>query len=148
MNVVLFLALLLVCCGYSAAYGGAPERIAAAIIAAAVAATVVIGSIQFVTFQSAEIGIIVIDAVMAVALMGLALRANRYWPMAMTACVGVGLLGHTAVWAAPSIVPQVYAVFHAFSGYPALLILAAGTYRHRRRLIHNGIDRPWSFAQG
>lgn len=144
MNVLLFLVLLTTCCGYSVVCGGAPERAAAAIVLAAVAATIAVGRLHFRQFSTPEVGILLVDLATFAAMMTLSLRANRFWPMAAAACLGVGLLSHAAVLLAPGIVPGVYAAFHAFSAYPVLLILAAGTYRHRRRRRTSGTERSWS----
>lgn len=144
MNVPLFLALLVLCCGYAACFGGAPERIAAAIMVSGVAATAVIGQIHFRNFSGPETGLLLVDAAAFAAFTTLALKADRFWPMAVAACVGVGLLMHMAVWMKPGMVPSVYATFHAFSAYPALIIIAAGTFRHRKRVRTTGTDPSWS----
>lgn len=144
MNILLFLALLATCCGYSIVFGGGPERTAAGILLAAVAATATVGQLHFRQFSGPEIGILLVDFATFTALMVLAVRADRFWPMAVAACVGVGLMAHASILLAPGIVPSVYATLHAFSAYPTLLILAAGTYRHRKRLKMTGIERSWS----
>lgn len=148
MNVIAFLLLMVACCGYSAVYGGGPERVAAAIIAAAVMATMLAGRLFFSGFATTEIAILAIDAAMFLGLLLLSVSADRYWPMAMTACVGVGLLAHAAVWSAPAILPNIYAAMHAFPSYPVLLILAVATFRHRRRVRRNGTDPSWSNSLG
>lgn len=148
MNIVVFLALLVACCGYAACFGGAPERVAAAIMMVAVAATATVGQIHFRQFSTPEMGLALVDAAAFAAFVTLTLKADRFWPIGVAACIGVGLLMQAAVWMRPSTVPSVYATFHAFSAYPALMILAIGTFRHRRRLKATGTDRSWSHSSG
>jgi hypothetical protein len=62
----------------------------------------------------------------------------------MAALLGLGLQLQVLSWVAPHPNRQVYKVLHALNAYPVLLVLAAGTRRHRRRLARDGADRNWS----
>jgi cytochrome bd-type quinol oxidase subunit 2 len=143
-HIVLFLTLLVVCTSYALIRGGAPERVAAVIVLAGVLGTGLVSSSYLGRFSSVEIRIAAVDALMTMALIILALKANRYWPMWMAATVAFGLVAHLAQVVAPDIMPKVYATAHAFSSYPTLLVLAVGTFRHRRRMGTFGSDRAWS----
>lgn len=144
MHIAAFVTLLLATECYSLAYGGVPERIAAAIVGGGVAASVLLGGLHPHLFHTVDTWLLTVDATMFVAVLALAVRADRFWPMAMAACLGVGMLVHVAIWASGDITPVAYATFNAFSGYPVLLVLAIGAHRHRRRLRSRGFDPDWS----
>jgi hypothetical protein len=143
-NVFLYLTLLTATFGYALWRGGAPEKIAAGIILGAVLASGLVASSYRGAFAEREIGIFVVDVTMFGAAVLLALRAERFWPICMAALLGLGLQLQVLSWVAPHPNRQVYKVLHALNAYPVLLVLAAGTRRHRRRLARDGADRNWS----
>lgn len=143
MNKWIFLGLLLTCSAYAFRRGGAPERVAAAMILAAVAATIAAGSSVAAKFFVPMWGVLAVDLALMAGLMGLAVRADRFWPILMAALVGLGLFGHLAAIGTLSMQPLVYAISHAASGYPVLLLLAVATARHRRRKTETGSDAAW-----
>ena len=147
-HVHLFLALLVICSTYALARGGAPERVGTLILLAGIAATALVASKTLGRFSSVEWGIFFVDGVVFLSYLALALTADRFWPMVTTAVVGFGVVAHAAVLLTNLIVPHVYAAAQAFSGYPVVLLLAIGTYRHRRRLRTFGTDRAWSISFG
>src|ERR1700754_1529532 len=91
---VVFYALLGLCTGYALLSGGAPERIAALLFLGATALMPFVLSGQHGRYSYVEVGALTVDAVMYVALLLVALRAERYWPIWMSAMQGVQLLGH------------------------------------------------------
>jgi cytochrome bd-type quinol oxidase subunit 2 len=143
-HILAFLALFILCNTYALSRGGAPERLGAAVLITGLIATAAASTEYAGRFSSAEYSILFVDLVMTLAFAALAVHADRYWPMWMTAVIGFGLVAHLAQTIAPSIMPKVYATAHAFSAYPSLLILAWGTWRHRRRLKEYGEDPAWS----
>lgn len=147
-HVYVFYAVLLVACGYAARAGGGPERCVAAILISGTIATwmVAIGwrGAWLGHFRTVEHAIFLVDCVMLVALTGVALAADRFWPLWLTAIHGFGVVAHIAKAIAPDILPGVYKVEHAFSAYPGLLLLIAATRWHRRRLRATGRDPSWS----
>jgi hypothetical protein len=92
---------------------------------------------------SRNASILAIDTVTAVAMTVLALHAERWWPMLMAALLIVGVQLQIGVWLAPIHHRQVYVVAHAFSAYPVILILLAGTIRHWRRTRRHR-ERAWT----
>ena len=66
----------------------------------------------------------------------------------MSALVGLGLVGHLAMLLHPRVIPWAYAVVLSIWSYPILLLMAAGTYAHQRRLIRNGADPSWTRSSG
>jgi hypothetical protein len=143
MNYV-FTALMLACCGYAFIEGGAPERIGAAIFLIGSVLTYVSLETSPIRFRGVEVGVFIIDFVSFVAFVLLAIRANRFWPIWVSALVGLGLVGHLAMLVHPHVIPWAYAVVLSMWSYPMLLVMTAGTYAHRRRLIRNGADRSWT----
>jgi hypothetical protein len=143
MNYV-FTALMLVCCAYAFVGGGAPERIGAAIFLIGSVLTYVTLELSPVDFRGVEIGVFIIDVVVFAAFVLLALRANRYWPLWMSALLGLGVVAHLAMLVHPRVIPWAYAVVLSIWSYPILLLMAAGTFAHRRRLRENGADPSWT----
>jgi hypothetical protein len=143
MNVY-FTALMLACCAYAFAAGGAPERIGAAIFAIGSLLTYAAVMTSPVNYRGVEVAVFAIDAASFLAFVALALRANRYWPLWVSALVGVGLVGHLAMLLRPQVIPWAYAVILTIWSYPMLLILAAGTRAHQLRMKRTGADPSWT----
>ncbi|MEP9357433.1 hypothetical protein [Sphingomonas sp. KR3-1] len=143
-HVMLFYFLLAGSSAYALWKGGAPERIAAVIILLATLFTLLVAPDKSWVFGSVHAGIFLVDLSMFVALVALALHADRFWPLWMSAMQGFGVFGHISVWLAPSIKPVVYAATHAIASYPILILLAFATYRHLRRVSANGADPSWA----
>ena len=74
----------------------------------------------------------------------IALRANRFWPLWVSAFLGLGVLGHLGRMAGPEVYWWAYAVVLTIWSYPIVALIALGTFLHRRRLALNGVDRSWS----
>ncbi|MDP1025966.1 hypothetical protein Q5H91_01965 [Sphingomonas sp. KR1UV-12] len=150
-HVLFFYALLLLATGTAFRFGGGPERAVATILLAATAATwaVAIAGRGYYDRQfhgGLELGILAVDAALVVALTGVALLADRFWPLWMTAIHAFGLIGHVAKALAPDILPNVYQAAHGFSAYPGLILLIVATHWHRRRMREEGGDRSWSIS--
>ncbi|MGB5723935.1 MAG: hypothetical protein WBM39_05925 [Parasphingorhabdus sp.] len=96
------------------------------------------------TYMHPEVGVLMVDSVMLSAFLALALRAERYWTLWICAMQVIQVLSHIPKMIIPELLPQAYYVIVAFWAYPMLLVLAIGTYRHRRRLRQFGVDRSWS----
>jgi hypothetical protein len=141
---VIFDLLLLLSCGYAVWHGGPPERVGAAIYVAGVLLTQLAASGAAGRYASVEAGILVVDAAMLLALLGLALHAERFWPLWVTALHGISTAGHVVKLVAPEVIPWAYAFALAFWSYPMLLLLVLGTWQHRKRLARHGADKSWS----
>lgn len=145
----LFYVLLAVAVGYSLRRGGAPERMVAAVLLFGTVATwlVAIGPSGSRAGHGRSVmdAVALVDCVMLVGLLGIALFADRFWPLWLTALQAFGVVGHVAKWiGGPDILPHVYKMAHAFSAYPGLMLLIAATFWHQRRLRHSGTDPAWS----
>jgi hypothetical protein len=140
--VVLFNILLVTCAVYAFARGGAPERVvAAAFVAAAAASYAVIPAKGH--FHGVEVGLLLIDAGLLAVLTGVALRANRFWPIWIASFQMFALLVHVARAYQEDVLPIVYFAVISRIAYPMLLMLAIGTARHFWRVRHYGEDADW-----
>lgn len=140
-----FLALLVLCTLYALWAGGAPERIGASIYALSVAATfLIVPKPNQQTWLNLEVGAFAIDAVTLVIFIILALRADRFWPLWVSALLGVAVLGHLARMVMPDTFWRAYAFVLSFWSYPILALMGLGTFLHRRRLARKGADRSWA----
>lgn len=144
MRVLIFLGLLLLACGYALFRGGAPERTVAAAMLAAVMADLTLHS-QFSTlFSRLDISVFVIDLVLLAIFAAVALNAERFWPIWLTAIQAVATLMHVARALRLEILAEAYGALVAFWAYPMVALLAIGTWRHRKRLKQYGAERSWS----
>jgi hypothetical protein len=138
-----YLALLVLCTLYALWAGGGPERLGAAIFALSVAATHLIRTANEQRWLDIEAGELIVDAVTFLAFVAIALRANRYWPLWVSAMLGIGMLGHLARGMIPDTFWWAYAVVLTIWSYPIVLLFALGAFLHRRRLSRYGVDRSW-----
>lgn len=139
-----FVALLILCTVYALAAGGAPERIGAAVYALSCAATHVVLEASQILWRSIEYGVFVIDLAMFAFFCVLAIRADRYWPIWVSALLGLGVLGHLARWAGPDVIPWAYAVILTIWSYPILASIAIGTFNHHRKTARSETHKPWA----
>ena len=96
-----------------------------------------------VVLGGADLGHIAIDAVTAGGLIGVALYANRNYPLWLASMQLVSLLSHFLRIISPSIDPTAYALLAASPMYLAVLIFAVGLSRHLRRQKRHGPYRSW-----
>lgn len=139
-----YYVLLVLCWIYALLKGGLPERIGASIVAIGSSLTMVAISSRTARFGTVELGVVIVDAACLVAFLILALRAERFWPLWLTALQFIGIAGHAIKAAEPDTIPKAYAFAMAFWSYPMLLLIAVGTWRHQKRLARNGVDPSWS----
>lgn len=91
----------------------------------------------------ADLGHIVIDALVAFSLVLVALYANRNYTLWLASMQLVALLSHFLRIISPSIDPTAYALLMAFPMYLAVLIFVVGVIRHLRRQQRHGPYRSW-----
>lgn len=139
-----FVGSLLLCAAYAFIAGGGPERIGAAAYTLSVAATHLILWSHSSEYDAVEFGVLIVDVLIFIIFTILAVRANRYWPIWVSALLGLGVLGHLARWVGPDVIPWAYAVILTIWSYPILAIMALGTFNHQQRLKQFGTDPPWS----
>ncbi|HEX8534774.1 MAG TPA: hypothetical protein VF662_11450 [Allosphingosinicella sp.] len=141
---LIFWALTALCGGYALLRGGAPERIGAATIILGSLLTVALGSAWADRFEYVEVGVFLVDVVVLAVFVLLAVFADRFWPLWVSALQAIGVLAHLARALEPNLMPWAYGVALAMGVYPMLLLLALGTWRHRKRLAAGAADPSWS----
>lgn len=143
-HVVLFNIVLFGACAYAFVAGGAPERWTALVFAAGALATFLIPYQRHVSYHSVHAMILGVDMIVLAALVGIALRANRFWPLYVSSLHVITIAIHGVKAFQPTLVPWMYAGASAKIAYPMLVLLAIGALRHRHRLARFGSDRDWS----
>lgn len=143
MHMMAFNALLLGSCFYALLRGGAPERIVALSLFTAYAATLRAYSAPPSRFDQVEVAVLTVDALLFCALAAVALRADRFWPLAVAGLHLATVGTHVVKFFDVNMIRVTYAVMIAMWSYPMLFILAIGTWRHRRRLKAHGHDKAW-----
>ena len=142
--VVAFNLLLLVTSGYAIWKGGKPEQWAGAALLTAAALTLLTNLLNEVgPFHNMEPVVMLVDIGLLAALVALALKANRYWPIWITAIHASAVAIHFAKLANPALVWPLYAFAASVSSVPIQIILLWATIRHQRRMKLYGIDTPW-----
>lgn len=144
MNVYLYSLLLVATVLYALWRGGAPERAVALLILIAVIASALSLNTTAKVFGSREVGVFAIDIALGAAVIVVALKAERFWPLWLSALLILSVLLELAIWYAPYYYRAIYLILHASSAYPTLMLLALGTMRHRHRLKRFGRDPAWS----
>src|SRR5690348_8693069 len=89
--------ILLGCCGYAILAGGRDERIGAAIMLAGSALTVAAALLPDFSWRTARLGVTLVDLTVLGALLALALRTDRFWPLWMTAFHLIAVATHLAI---------------------------------------------------
>lgn len=142
MTAVLFILPWLGVCCYALWRGGQPERYVAGMFLVAFP----LGLFLNAKFRSQGIqwGSLGIDVAMLVLLLVIALRANRYWPMALAAMQLLQVMGHLLKLADPQMLPLLYWISSVVWAYPMLTLLLLGAVRHRNRVKRLGPESSWS----
>jgi hypothetical protein len=144
MRLIFFGALLAVTTVYALWKGGRPERIVSLTFLIGAIVTVAISALSNTQFGSFELGLFTVDLAMLVVIVGVALNAERFWPLWLSAFQIFQVLSHFPTALIADLLPQTYLIIVSLWAYPMLLILFAGTVRHRQRLAIYGTDRSWS----
>lgn len=144
LRLIFFNLLLFGCFFYAWWRGGGPEKAAATIILVGSLATPLLTPELSVRFSSVEMGIVFVDLLALIALLIVALFAERYWPLWVVALHIVGMAAHGVRMVDPTIMRWAYGFAIAFWSYPMLLLIILGTWRHQQRLARLGADRSWS----
>ncbi|MEO6360844.1 MAG: hypothetical protein ABIO43_09765 [Sphingomicrobium sp.] len=97
-------------------------------------------------FTSVPITLALVDVLLAIALVVLAIRAKRLWPIPMAACQLITILGHAAKLAAPDMFAGGYALLITIWAWPIIGLLMFGAYCHHQRIKAGYYDRPWKHS--
>lgn len=142
--VMTFAILFVASCGYALWRGGTPERLVALLMIVGALLTMLAAPAWRWTSAGVDWGIFLVDLAVLLGLMAVALHANRFWPIWMSAVHGLSVLGHISVLVAPDISPLFYATLSMGSAWPAQLLLLIGTLRHHRRVLAGVADPDWT----
>jgi hypothetical protein len=141
---IVFNVLLFGCWAFAWLRGGAPERIVASIVVVGSILTAFAATGPATRYTSVELGIFLVDVAALVGFLIVALRAERFWPLWVTALQAIGTAAHAMKLTDTHLIPWGYAFALAFWSYPMLLLIAWGTWNHQRRLARFGADKSWS----
>jgi hypothetical protein len=145
-EVVLALAVLAAVAFLAVARGGPPERLAAAIIVCWIMADLtyhlVFGPSGFRRVDPVHL---VLDGGELVAIVWLALRANRMWPLWAAAAQLICVSGHLALFVEPGMT-QAYWAMTQLPQYIQLVALLCGAVAHARRYQRIGPYRSWRYT--
>lgn len=127
-------------------WGGSPERWLAAVFLATMVAPIYI--VRIFGFQAFAVGpwaayYILIDIVAAVLFVGVAINANRNYPLGIAAFQLVAVSAHMVRAMADSASPLAIAILVIGPSYFQLLLLLGGFIRHVRRERRFGQYRAW-----
>jgi len=128
----IYYALLLLCGLYVWARGGLPERTGFAIIASGSVLSSAMLAAPAQRYRGVETGVLWVDVAVAIALVALALRADRYWTLWVAGLQLVGTASHFVKLADSDIARLGYSIVMSFWAYPMLLLVTAGAYLQRR----------------
>jgi hypothetical protein len=148
IEVLFVLASLLVAVVLSVKHGGLPERLAATVIAAWILTDwtyhQVFGPSGFATVDPVHV---VLDGAELSALMIIALRANRMWPMWAAGAQLICVCGHLAVFMGlAGGMQRAYWAMTQLPQYIQLCALLLGVAAHARRTRRVGPYRSWRLA--
>jgi hypothetical protein len=129
-----FTLILIACCAYAMAFGGQPERQVAFMLLVAAMATALVGYGFPQPRGTIRWPVMFVDFALVAALMWVALRANRLWPMFVTALQLITAVAHPALVLAGTTAPRAYMIAIFMSGFLIPPVLALGTFLHRRRM--------------
>jgi hypothetical protein len=138
-----------IACAVFVAYhrGGPPERLAATIIVAWMVSDVsyhlAFGPSGFDNVDPVHI---VLDGAELVAIMWLALRANRMWPLWAAAAQLICVSGHIAASIEVTGMRRAYWAMTQLPAYIQLLALVLGVVAHARRFERIGPYRSWRYT--
>lgn len=141
------LVLILAAAAFAIWIGGPPERLAAAIIIVWVVSDVtyhlLFGPSGFIVVDPVHL---VIDGGELLAIVWLALRANRMWPLLAAAAQLICYSGHLVALIEPGGMQRAYWAMTQLPPYMQLLALVLGALAHARRSRRIGAYRSWRLA--
>jgi hypothetical protein len=133
-RLILYNLLLFGACGYAFWRGRVDARIVAAAFFIGNFATFALRSQLSGGYSSVESGIFAVDLACLAAFTYAALISDRFWPLWVSGLQLTTSFGHVLKAVHSDMLPLAYAAALRFWGYPILIILAVGVWRHQQRL--------------
>lgn len=138
----IFWIVLVVTCGYALWRGRKYEQISALIFITASVATLLSRSSGHGRYLGVERSDLVIDSLVLIALVLIALRSDRFWPLWAAGLQLTISMSHVLKAIQPDLLPLAYAAAERFWSYPTLIILFVGAWRQHRRRISEHQEAP------
>ncbi len=132
LRVGLFWLLLLWSCGYALWRGRKYERIAALVFVTATVLSILghSPSLRYVEIEGSDL---IVDSAVLVAIIGIALVSDRFWPLWAAGLQLVGSMSHLMKAIQPDLLPHVYGAAERFWSYPILVILFVGAWHQQQQ---------------
>ena len=143
MRIAIYMSLWFIATGYAVLRGGEPERAGAACLAWLTAGTFIFRPFVKMNLVSLDLGTFAVDAIALVALLVLALQANRSWPLWACSAQLIAVLAHIIRSVEVEIAPGAYATMIKAPSYIQCITLIIGTMAYRRALRRIGSVASW-----
>ncbi len=132
----IFITLLVITCGYALWRGRKYEQLSALVFLSATVATVLARSTGQERYIALERSDLIIDSLVLLAMVAIALRSDRFWPLWIAGLQLTISMSHLLKALRPDLLPLAYAAAERFWSYPTLIILFIGAWRqHQRRIF-------------
>lgn len=131
-------------CTYAIRCGGEPERWIGIIILMGVVVDQPLHQLLPVRYMRVDPTHLLIDSISFIAFLAVSLRANRFWPLWMSAFQLLSFGAHLAKAMNLSIHPVVYAAMTVAWSYGMLILLIGATRFHQRLCARGEMRRSWS----
>lgn len=128
--------------------GGGPEKMCSAIFVGMFAVDRIYDLLVRPAFELERVDtwLFALDIVVLAAIVPVALRANRLYPMVLAACQLIAVNSHLARDSFEQITPLAYAVMVIAPSYMQLFVLAGGIWTHTKRVERYGPYRDWRLS--
>ena len=137
-----FWAFLFVTCGYALWRGRKYEQLSALVFIAASIVSVLARTTGKARYLGVEHSDLVIDILVLAALVVIALRSDRFWPLWVAGLQLTITMSHVLKAIKPSLMPLAYATAERFWSFPILIILFIGAWRQHQRRISKHHEAP------
>lgn len=128
---ILFNSMMLMCTVYASIFGGRTGLAGSLIFVAATALTIIAFNAE-PNWNNTSYGMFAVDLGCLLALIFLAMKSNRYWPIWATGFQIAAVATHLATMFAADTVPYAYRALLGFWSIPILLVMVLGTLKDRR----------------
>lgn len=122
---------LVLCVGYATLFGGRTGLAGSAIFIFASLLTGA-GAMLDPSWASTSYAVFAVDSLCLLALAGLAINSNRFWPIWAVGFQTVAVATHIATIWVPEIVPKAYHAMLSFWSLPILWVMVIGTRNDRK----------------
>ena len=125
--------------------GGGPERACAATMLAMFVSSRIYRAFfgALGDLWTADTWYFSLDVVVMVALLAIAMRANRFYPLLLAAFQLVAVCAHLVRSLVETISPIAYYIMYVGPSYFQLIIIGVGLWSHQRRIERHGSYRDW-----